>query len=438
MRDDAEIRGHRRTYVGALPGRIIQGIKRVGEKNPVFLLDEVDKLTRAFNGDPAAALLEVLDPEQNHNFVDHYLDVGFDLSEVVFIATANQLDTIPGPLLDRMEVIEVSGYTTPEKFHIAKNHLIPKQLEEQGLTPSQVEFSDDSLMRLISAYTREAGVRDLQRKISACLRGVSEQVIKNLQNAEMTTTTPATTTPTTIAPTAPNSVRIETGMLEELLGPERFSHEVLEGIGSPGIATGLAWSPTGGDVLFIEASTNPGKGNLLITGQLGDVMKESALIALSLVKQLAAKNPEVLTTNKNFFKQDLHLHVPAGAIPKDGPSAGVTMTTALASLALNKPVKSKLAMTGEITLQGRVLPVGGIKEKVIAAHRSGVEEVILPKRNERDLKEVPLEVLNSLKFHFVTKIEEVLGTALGVELKGELKPSVEREAPGKNPLAEGS
>ncbi len=385
VRDDAEIRGHRRTYIGAMPGRIIQGLKKAGENDPVFLLDEIDKMSRAFHGDPAAALLEVLDPEQNKTFLDHYLDVSFDLSKVFFIATANSLEGIPAPLLDRMEVIDLSGYTTAEKLHIVKNHLIPKQLEELG-PETKVEFSDEALIRLITAHTREAGVRELQRKVAACLRGISEKVLE--ANGK--------------------TIRIESLDLEDLVGSERFTFEVTENQSTPGVVTGLAWTPVGGDILFIESSQMPGKGQLMITGQLGDVMKESAHIALSLLRSHLPQ----LGLHHDLSKVDLHVHVPAGAIPKDGPSAGVSMLTSLASLLLRKPVNPKMAMTGEITLRGAVMPIGGVKEKVIAAHRAGVTQVILPKKNEKDLKEVPEEVRKDLKFHLVSNIEELLKLTL--------------------------
>ena len=391
VRDDAEIRGHRRTYIGAMPGRIIQGIKRAGQNNPVFMLDEIDKLARSFQGDPASALLEVLDPEQNSNFLDHYLDVPFDLSHVVFIATANTLESIPGPLLDRMEVIDLSGYTTAEKLHIAKNHLIPKQLAEHGLTAGQVTISDEAVMRLITHYTREAGVRELQRKLAAVLRTATERVV---------------------APGAVFPIRIECAHLEEAIGPEKFIHEVAERIADPGVVTGLAWTPQGGEILFIEAGLMPGSGRLTLTGQLGDVMKESAQIALSLVR---ARLPAIVP-GFEYEKKDLHIHVPSGAIPKDGPSAGIAILTTIASLFSGRSVNPKLAMTGEITLRGAVMPVGGIKEKVMAAHRAGIERIILSKRNQGDLKEVPEEVKSQLKFDFVENVAEVLKLALGLDI----------------------
>ncbi len=393
VRDDAEVRGHRRTYIGAMPGRIIQGLKRAHENNPVFLLDEVDKMSRSFNGDPAAAMLEVLDPEQNSTFLDHYLDVPFDLSKVFFIATANSLETIPGPLLDRMEVIDLSGYTTAEKIHIAKKYLIPKQLKEHGILPEQLQMTDEALVRLISNYTREAGVRELQRRIAAVLRACSEKVLN------------ATQFP----------VRVQSQDLEEFLGSEKFSFEIAETINPPGVVTGLAWTPVGGDILFVEATAMPGKGHLMITGQLGDVMKESAQIAQSLIRA----NQHQLGSQVSLSKTDLHVHVPAGAIPKDGPSAGVTMVTALASLISGHSISPKLAMTGEITLRGAVMPVGGIKEKVIAAHRAGIERIILPKKNERDLKEVPDDVKSALQFHFVENISQLFKLALDLEVNSE-------------------
>ena len=358
---------------------------------PVFMLDEIDKLARGFQGDPASALLEVLDPEQNSNFLDHYLDVPFDLSHVVFIATANTLESIPGPLLDRMEVIDLSGYTTAEKLHIAKNHLIPKQLAEHGLTPEQVTLSDEAVMRVITHYTREAGVRELQRKLAAILRAATERVV---------------------APGAIFPIRIECKDLEEAIGPEKFIHEVAERIADPGVVTGLAWTPQGGEILFIEAGLMPGSGRLMLTGQLGDVMKESAQIALSLVR---SRLPAIVP-GFEYEKKDLHIHVPSGAIPKDGPSAGIAILTTIASLFSGRSVNPKLAMTGEITLRGAVMPVGGIKEKVMAAHRAGIERIILSKRNQGDLKEVPEEVKSQLKFDFVENIAEVLKLAMGLDI----------------------
>ena len=391
VRDDAEIRGHRRTYVGAMPGRIVQGLKRAGENDAVFMLDEIDKLGRGYSGDPAGALLEVLDPEQNGTFMDHYLDVPFDLSKVFFIATANSLDSIPGPLLDRMEIIDLSGYTTAEKLHIAKNHLIPKQWDEHGLTADQLVISDEALLRVIHAYTREAGVRDLQRKLANLCRAMAERVLAGKETAL--------------------PVRIALSDLEEVLGTERFVHEIAERLNPPGVATGLAWTPQGGEILFIEANLMPGKGNLILTGQLGEVMKESTQIALSLVRsRLAHVIPDF-----HFERNDIHVHVPAGGIPKDGPSAGITMLTTIASLLTGRSVDSKLAMTGEVTLRGAVMPVGGIKEKVIAAHRAGIERVIMSKRNQKVLREDPDEVKAAMKFYFVDTAAEVLKIELGLE-----------------------
>lgn len=389
VRDESEIRGHRRTYIGALPGRIISALKKAGENDPVFVLDEIDKMSRSFSGDPASAMLEVLDPEQNTAFADHYLDTPFDLSKVFFIATANSLEGIPLPLLDRMEVIDLSGYTTSEKFHIAKTHLLTKQLQEHGLDPNHVKISDEVILRVISHYTREAGVRDLQRKIAQICRFASEKIIRG-----------------------DSSVDINLDHLEEIFGNERFQSEVTDLIATPGVVTGLAWTPVGGDILFIETALVPGRGDLIITGQLGDVMKESAQIAKSLIKARTA----ALAPTFDFSKFDIHLHVPSGAIPKDGPSAGIALLSSLASLISRHAVNPKMAMTGEITLRGKVMPVGGVKEKVIAAHRAGVTEIILSHRNESDLKDVPQEVLSQVKFHFVENINQVLSIALGVNL----------------------
>ncbi len=390
VRDDAEIRGHRRTYVGAMPGRIVQGIKRGGEKNPVLMMDEIDKLSRSFQGDPASALLEVLDPEQNTNFLDHYLDVPFDLSQCVFIATANTLETIPAPLLDRMEVIELSGYTTAEKLHIAKRHLLPKVLEEHGMDETKLTISDEALLRVISHYTREAGARDLQRRLAAICRGSSEKIVK------------ATAFP----------IRVEVNELEEMLGPEKYTHEVAERLAPSGVVTGLAWTPQGGEILFIETTAMQGSGKLIITGQLGEVMKESAQIALSLVRSKLSS----IFPGFDFEKKDIHVHVPAGAIPKDGPSAGVTMFTSVASLFSGRSVDPKLAMTGEISLRGTVMPVGGIKEKVIAAHRAGIEKLILCSRNKKDLRDVPDDVKSAMKIEFVDDVTQVLKIALDIDV----------------------
>lgn len=383
VRDDSEIRGHRRTYIGAMPGRIIEGIKRAKEKNAVFMLDEIDKLGRGYGGDPASALLEVLDPEQNATFMDHYLDVSFDLSKVFFIATANSLETIPGPLLDRMEVIQLSGYTSEEKLHIAKNHLLPVQMNEHGLTFDQVELSDEILKKMIEDYTREAGVRDLQRKIARVLRSISEKVVRQKENQK---------------------IKITNEDLEEVFGVHKNIYEVAQTTSVPGVVTGLAWTPMGGDILFIESLMMPGSGRIQLTGKLGEVMSESAHIGLSLVRsKLSGMLPGF-----DFSKIDFHIHVPSGAIPKDGPSAGITIFTALCSLVLGKAVDPKLAMTGEITLRGVIMPVGGVKEKIIAAQRAGIERVVLSRRNEKDLIDIPESVRSKIHFNFVENINELL------------------------------
>lgn len=388
VRDDSEIRGHRRTYIGAMPGRILEGMKRAKEKNTVFMLDEIDKLGRGYGGDPAAALLEVLDPEQNSTFVDHYLDMPFDLSKVFFIATANTLETIPPPLLDRMDVITLSGYTSDEKIHIAKNHLLPKEMKEHGLNDTQVKLSDHILKMITDEYTKEAGVRDLQRKIAKVLRNVTEKVVRG---------------------TGDSKIEITPLDVEDVLGIHKNSFERAQISSTPGVVTGLAWTPMGGDILFIESLKMPGKGKIQLTGKLGEVMSESAHIGLSLVRS----NLAALVPGFDFSKTDFHVHVPSGSIPKDGPSAGITIFTALCSLVLGKPVDSKLAMTGEITLRGAVMPVGGIKEKMIAAHRAGIKKIILSKQNEKDLKEVPDDVKKDIEFHFVENISELLNFIFG-------------------------
>jgi ATP-dependent Lon protease len=393
VRDEAEIRGHRRTYVGALPGRIIQGIKRAGTKNPVFILDEIDKLAVSYAGDPASALLEVLDPEQNSTFSDHYLEVPYDLSDVLFIATGNSLATIPAPLLDRMEHIEISGYTKNEKFAIAKDHLLPKTLEEHGLDTDKLVIEDEALKVIIEKYTREAGVRWLKKQLASIARFVSEKIVSG--NADL-----------------PYVVKAD--MLNGILGKEVIRQEEVRKEQVPGVVTGLAWTPVGGDILFIECTFMPGTGKLTLTGQLGDVMKESAKISLSLIRSRLAH-----TANSfDFIASDVHIHVPSGATPKDGPSAGVTLFTALTSLITGKTVDPKTAMTGEITLSGAVLPVGGIKEKVLAAHRAGIKKVLLPKENTRDLEDVPEDVRNELTFVTVETIEEVLKEVLDIDLPG--------------------
>jgi ATP-dependent Lon protease len=393
VRDEAEIRGHRRTYVGALPGRIIQGIKRAGTKNPVFILDEIDKLAVSYAGDPASALLEVLDPEQNNTFSDHYLEVPYDLSDVLFIATANTLATIPAPLLDRMEHIEISGYTKNEKFAIAKDHLLPKTLEEHGLDADKLIIEDEALRVIIEKYTREAGVRWLKKQLASIARFVSEKIVSG--NRDL-----------------PYIVKAD--MLREILGKEVIRQEEIRKEQVPGVVTGLAWTPVGGDILFIECTFMPGTGKLTLTGQLGDVMKESAKISLSLIRSRLAHS----ANSFDFIASDVHIHVPSGATPKDGPSAGVTLFTALTSLITGKTVDPKTAMTGEITLSGAVLPVGGIKEKVLAAHRAGIKKVLLPKENKRDLEDVPEDVRNELTFVTVETIEEVLKEVLDIDLPG--------------------
>jgi len=391
VRDEAEIRGHRRTYVGALPGRIIQGIRKAGTRNPVFVLDEIDKLASSYSGDPASALLEVLDPEQNSSFSDHYLEVPYDLSDVLFIATANSLATIPAPLLDRMELIEISGYTKNEKFAIAKDHLIPEILREHGLDADKLRFEDAALKVIIDKYTREAGVRWLKKQLAKAARHVSEKIVSG---------------------TAVLPVVITTDNLADILGKELIRQEVARKEPVPGVVTGLAWTPVGGEILFIEGTFMPGTGKLTLTGQLGDVMKESATISLSLIRSRLAGTGNGF----DFMTRDIHIHVPSGATPKDGPSAGVTLFTALASLITGKTAGLDLAMTGEITLSGAVLPVGGIKEKVLAAHRAGIKKVILPQENERDLQDVPEDVRAELVFVPVETVEDVLREALGIQL----------------------
>ena len=401
VRDEAEIRGHRRTYVGALPGRIIQGIRRAGTKNPVFVLDEIDKVGSSYLGDPASALLEVLDPEQNSTFSDHYLEVPYDLSDVFFITTANTLSTIPAPLLDRMEVIEISGYTKNEKFAIAKDHLLPETLAEHGLDEEQLQIDDGAIEAIIDRYTREAGVRGLKKQLARIARFVSTKIVSG---------------------TADLPIVVTADMLPEILGRETVRQDVARKENPPGVVTGLAWTPVGGDILFIEGTFMPGKGKLTLTGQLGDVMKESAQISLSLIRSRLAGMP----SRFDFFSSDIHIHVPSGATPKDGPSAGVTILTALASLVTGKAVDPTVAMTGEVTLSGAVLPVGGIKEKVLAAHRAGIKTVILPRENERDLEDVPEEVRRELAFVTADTIEDVLRETLGLDLAGPVMPYAER------------
>ena len=398
VRDEAEIRGHRRTYIGSMPGRILQALRRIESKNPVFMLDEIDKLTFDFHGDPASALLEVLDPEQNSEFRDNYIEVAYDLSQVFFITTANTLETIPGPLRDRMEIIYLSGYTENEKISIAKGYLIPRQIRENSLREAEVKFMDDSLRKLIREYTREAGVRNLERKIGAICRKVG----------------------TRIAEGKLQSVEITPPLVEEYLDHPIFqsNEELNQRISIPGVVPGLAWTPYGGDVLFVEATSMPGGKGFQVTGSVGNVMNESARAAMSFVRSRAKQ----LGLDAEFFnRSDFHMHIPAGAQPKDGPSAGVTMATALVSLVSGRKVKPKVGMTGEITLRGQVLPIGGVKEKVLAAHRNGLRTIILPKRNQQDLDDVPEEIKNSMKFVFVESVDDVIKTAL--EEKGKVASS---------------
>jgi ATP-dependent Lon protease len=387
MRDEAEIRGHRRTYIGAMPGRIIQGLKRVGTKNPVFMLDEIDKVGADWRGDPSSALLEVLDPEQNRDFRDHYLDVPFDLSQVMFVTTANMLQPIPAPLRDRMEILELDGYTEEEKVRIAQEYLIPRQIRENSLRPEEISFEDEALRVIIREYTREAGVRNLERQIGTVCRKVATQVAEQ-EGA---------------------GIHVSQEDLVHYLGRPRFYFEAAERTEIPGVATGLVWTPTGGDITFIEATRMRGNRRLILTGKLGDVMKESAQAAVSYVRSKAA----ALGIDEEIFaKSDLHIHVPAGAVPKDGPSAGVTMATALVSLLTERTVRPGVAMTGEITLRGQVLPVGGIKQKVLAAARVGLDTVILPERNRPDLEDIPEEIRNQIQFLFAERVDDVFAAAL--------------------------
>jgi ATP-dependent Lon protease len=390
VRDESEIRGHRRTYIGAMPGVIIRALRDAGANNPVLMIDEIDKMGADFRGDPASAMLEVLDPEQNSTFRDHYLDMPFDLSHVLFITTANQLDPIPGPLRDRMEIIQLAGYTEQEKLQIAKRYLVPRQIERNGLDKSKIEFDDAALRLIIDGYTREAGVRNLEREIGAICRKVARGVAEGGRARKRV---------------------IRERQVREMLGKKRFLHDVARRTGQPGVATGLAWTPVGGEVLFIEATAFPGDGRLQITGQLGDVMKESASAALSYVKANARKWGAAVPEDW-FRTHDIHVHVPAGAIPKDGPSAGTAMTTALVSLVTGRAVRSDVAMTGEITLTGQVLPIGGLKEKSLAAQRAGIKCVIAPKLNEADLDEIPPHLRRGIKFKFASKIDQVLKLAL--------------------------
>ena len=381
VRDEADIRGHRRTYIGSMPGRIIAELRKAGTRNPVMMLDEIDKLGSDFRGDPSSALLEVLDPAQNHTFTDHYLDVPFDLSKVMFIATSNTMDTVPGPLRDRMEVIEIPGYTNSDKLHIAKRYLVPRQLEANGIEPKHARFKDAALKEIIESYTREAGVRNLERNIGSIGRSIAAEIVGG--NTD--------------------KVVVDTDMIHKVLGPPRFEPELASRTSVPGVATGMAYTPVGGEILFIEATRMSGRGNITLTGQIGDVMKESATAAFSLLRSRAE---QYHIDAKQLAESDIHIHVPAGAVPKDGPSAGVAMFTALASLLMRRPVKSDVAMTGEITLRGLVLPIGGLKEKTLAAKRAGIKQVIVPKRNEKDFPDLPEEVRKTMKCHVVEKDDQ--------------------------------
>jgi ATP-dependent Lon protease len=387
IHDEAEIRGHRRTYIGALPGRILRAMKKAGTSNPVMMLDEIDKVGSDYRGDPTSALLEVLDPEQNDSFADNYLELEYDLSNVLFIATANSLDTIPAPLRDRMEIINISGYTLQEKTQIAKEHLMPKQIEENGLNEDQIDIKDETIRQIIEKYTRESGVRSLEREIGSVCRGVAAKIAKGEEGKHV----------------------VEADDLQEYLGKRKYFSEVAERTKVPGVATGLAWTPYGGDILFIEASVSKGTGKLHITGQLGDVMKESAMLAMSYLK---AHSDELNIPEEAFKYWDLHIHVPKGAVPKDGPSAGVSIFSAVASIFTQRKVKGTLAMTGEITLRGLVLPVGGIKEKVLAAKRAGIEKVLLPKKNEKDVAEIEEDVLGDLKVEYLERMDPLLDIVL--------------------------
>jgi ATP-dependent Lon protease len=392
VRDEADIRGHRRTYIGSMPGRVIAELRKAGTRNPVMMLDEIDKLGADFRGDPASALLEVLDPAQNHTFTDHYLDVPFDLSKVLFIATANSMDPVPGPLRDRMEVIEIPGYTQNDKLSIAKTYLVPRQMEANGLLPKQAKFQDPALRDIIESYTREAGVRSLERSIGSVARAIAAEIVGG----------------------AVEKLTVDRAYVEKTLGPRRFEPELASRTSIPGVATGMAYTPVGGEILFIESSRMAGKGAIILTGQIGDVMKESATAAFTIVRSRAE---ELGIDPKLLAESDIHIHVPAGAIPKDGPSAGTAMFTSIASLMLNKPARADVAMTGEITLRGLVLPIGGLKEKTLAALRAGIKEVIVPKRNEKDMPDLPQEVKDNLKFHFVENVDQVLKIALANSAK---------------------
>jgi ATP-dependent Lon protease len=392
VRDEAEIRGHRRTYIGALPGKIIQGLKKAGSGNPIFLLDEVDKMSMDFRGDPSSALLEVLDPEQNHTFNDHYLDIDYDLSRVMFVCTANVLQNIPRPLQDRMEIIQLPGYIESEKLQIARDYLVPKQREANGLEERHIDFADAAILEIIRYYTRESGVRSLEREIASICRKVAREVVKDKEHARR--------------------VRISPAKVRKLLGVHRYRHGQAEEGNRVGVCTGLAYTEVGGELLQTEVAVTPGKGKLVVTGRLGEVMQESANAAMSYVRSRAKQ----LGLVPDFYsKVDIHIHVPEGATPKDGPSAGITIATAIASALTRVPVRANVAMTGEITLRGRVLPIGGLKEKMIAAHRGGIDTIVIPKENEKDLKEIPEQVLRGLRIVPVEHMDEVLGAALAMD-----------------------
>ena len=407
IRDEAEIRGHRRTYVGALPGRIIQGVKQAATKNPVFMLDEIDKIGRDYRGDPSSALLEALDPEQNHAFSDHYLEVDFNLSDVFFITTANILDTIPDALLDRLEIIHFPGYTEDEKYNIAKSHLIKKQLEVHSLTDKEINITESSLKTIIRRYTREAGVRELERQIGTIMRKVTRNIVEKKYASKT----------------------VGLSDLSKLLGPFKYSSQMIEEKDTIGISTGLAWTQAGGDILFIEVAIMPGKGGLTLTGHLGEVMKESCQAALSYIR---ARYKKFGLKDDFFNKIDIHVHVPEGAVPKDGPSAGLAISTAMISALTKTPTDRSVAMTGEITLRGRALEIGGVKEKVIAAHRAGLKKIIMPKNNQKDLEDIPKYVLKDLEFVFVEHMDEVLKVALTKPLlitKSRIEPALQTTPP---------
>jgi ATP-dependent Lon protease len=408
MHDESEIRGHRRTYIGSMPGRIIQEIRKAGSNNPVIMLDEIDKVGKDWRGDPASALLEVLDPAQNSTFTDHYLDVPFDLSRVMFIATANLMDPVPQPLQDRMETIEIAGYTEEQKLHIAKQYLIPRQTAENGLTPRQAVFRDAAVLEIIRHYTREAGVRNLERNVAGVCRAVAAKVARGEIKGAV----------------------VEKTDIHGYLGPIQFEGELQDRSGIPGVATGLAWTPFGGEILFVESTAMPGKGGVVLTGQLGDVMKESAHAAMSYVR---SRGTDIGVRTESLGKTDVHIHVPAGAVPKDGPSAGVAMITSLVSLLSGKPARPDVAMTGEITLRGLVLPIGGVKEKTLAAHRAGIREVILPERNRKDLEEIPETVRKEMTFHFAEKVRDVLDVALSKAGAAGDGRAAKAEAPARRP-----